>query len=103
MTTRRRPSINLVALKLSSRPTRRPLIQRAAHPEIDVKLRLVRRQDRGNGLDLQNDLTGHDDIGAEPVTDAGALVRDRNGSLPLERYPGLPQFVRQALLVHRFQ
>ena len=75
----------------------------AAHPQLGLQLRLVRRQDGRRRLDLKNDFAIHDDIRAKSLADGHSLVCHRDTYLPLEWQTDLMEFVTQALLVNRLQ
>ncbi len=75
----------------------------AAHAQIRLQLRLVRRQNGRDRLHLQNDLAIHHNVGAKTLAYLGAFVRHRDANLPLKREAGVIKFEAPALLINGFQ
>jgi hypothetical protein len=73
------------------------------HLQLCQQLSFMDWQEGRDGFYFENDLTCYDDIRPETRVHGQALVKDRNSDLALEWNIGLPQFVTEAFLVHRFE
>jgi hypothetical protein len=76
--------VRRIAWKFINSPTGRRLMRRdgqAAHAQIGQQLRLVRREQPGNGLDLQDDGVRDKYVGAEAQRYLHAFVEDWDADL----------------------
>ncbi|HET8995867.1 MAG TPA: hypothetical protein VFN42_04305 [Acetobacteraceae bacterium] len=75
----------------------------ATHSKVGQNLRLMRRNDAGHSLDLNNNLPFHENVSAESFIKSDILIEDRNCDLPCEGDPSCLKFMAQATFIHGFQ
>src|SRR5579863_6344868 len=75
----------------------------AGEPQVGLNLLAVRPAEHLNGLQLDDDLAGHEQIGAKGLVEGDAFVKNRNGNLALDGQSALLQFIVHHDLIDRFE